>query len=326
LITRFEVSDQLRVAALLLMRPRKNGEMASMSLAYPAPDELGRLTTETFDATGKVILDSIYNEPDPRAYWRTLSALDYRVPQEAKPYFLCCMAARRERMGTSCFGTVVDLGCSYGINSMLLRFDLAIADLRYRYAGRDKATLGRENLIARDRRLKVCRDFLGVRFVGVDVSPQAAAYATEAGLLDDVVVADLERRSLKPDEARGVGDAALIISTGCFGYVTQVSLTRILQPCRERPWMIHTVLRMFDFAPAEEALARCGYVSSRSPQLLKQRRFASRREQERILDTLCSMRIDPSGLETEGWLYAQIVLSRPTWQADSASLQRIFPS
>jgi hypothetical protein len=297
-----------------------------MSLASAALAQLEPTSAETFDACGKIILHSIYNSPDPRAYWQTLSALDYRVPQEAKPYFLSCMAARRERMGGSCFGTIVDLGCSYGINSMLLRFDLGIADLRYRYARPHVALLGRNSLIARDRRLEVCRDFLGVRFVGVDVSRQAAAYATEAGLLDDVVVADLERRRLNPDETLRVSDAALIISTGCFGYITEASLTRILQPCREQPWMVHTVLRMFDFAPAEEALARCGYVTGRSPRLLKQRRFDSRREQEHILDRLCSMGIDPSGLESEGWLYAHIFLSRPTSQADAASLRRIFPS
>jgi SAM-dependent methyltransferase len=297
-----------------------------MSLACAALKQYEPSSAETFDATGKVVLDSIYNRFDPRAYWRTLSALDYRVPQEAKPYFLRCLAARRERVGASRLGAVVDLGCSYGINSLLLRFDLGMADLRHRYASPDIGPLGREHLIARDRRLEVCWDFLDLRFVGVDVSPRAAAYAIEAGLLDDVVVTDLERRSLKPDEARGVADAGLIISTGCFGYVTQTSLTRILQPCRRRPWMMHTVLRMFDFAPAEEALAQCGYVSSRSPRLLKQRRFASSREQERILDRLSSMGIDPSGLETEGWLYAHIVLSRPDSHAEAASLHRVFPS
>jgi len=296
-----------------------------MLLASAARAQLEPSSPESFDATGKVILSSIYNNPDPRPYWRTLSALDYRVPQEAKPYFLCCIAARRELMGASSFGTIVDLGCSYGTNSMLLRFDLGIADLHYRYARPDVALLGRDSLIARDRRLEVDRDFLGARFVGVDVSRQAAAYATDAGLLDDAVVANLEQRSLKPDEACRVADAALIISTGCFGYITEASLTRILQPCREQPWMVHTVLRMFDYAPAKEALARCGYVSSRSPRLLRQRRFDSRGEQERIVDRLCSMGIDPSGLESEGWLYAHIFLSRPASQATAASLRRIFP-
>src|SRR5215475_13628252 len=116
--------------------------MTSMSLARAALEQPKPSSADNFDATGKLNLDSIYNGPDPRAYWTTLSTLDYRVPQEAKPYFLRCMAARREAIGASFFGTVVDLGCSYGINSLLLRFDLAIADLRHRYARPDITALG----------------------------------------------------------------------------------------------------------------------------------------------------------------------------------------
>jgi carnitine O-acetyltransferase len=250
---------------------------------------------ETLDATGKAVLNSIYDRPDPRAYWRTLSALDYRVPQEAKPFFLRCAAARRERIGALPSGTIVDLGCSYGINSMLLRFGLSIVDLYHRYTSEEVAPLTRSALIARDRELKACGDFSGVRFTGIDVSSQATAYAAESGLLDDFIVADLEQRTLRPEEAQYIADAALIISTGCVGYITAASLTRVLQPCRRWPWMMHTVLRMFDFRPMEEALAQFGYVTAKSRRLLKQRRFISRREQERILDTLSSIGINASG-------------------------------
>jgi SAM-dependent methyltransferase len=319
-----EVAGPSRIAAMVLTSPRKNGEMAPMSLAYTALAQRELPSTQPFDATGKVVLNSIYNWPDPRPYWMTLSGLDYRVPQEAKPYFLCAIAARRERMGASASGTIVDLGCSYGTNSLLLRHDLTIADLRYRYGGFGIGALDRDSLIERDRGLAVSGDFRGDRLIGIDVSREAAAYAKEAGLLDDVIVADLERRSLRRHEARRVADADLIISTGCFGYITEASLTRILQPCHRRPWMVHTVLRMFDFGSAREALAKCGYVSSRSPRLLKQRRFASRQEQECIVDRLCGMGVDPWGIETEGWLYAHVILSRPAEEADAASLERIF--
>jgi hypothetical protein len=278
----------------------------------------------TFDATGKVVLDSIYNSPDPRAYWRTLSALDYRVPEEAKPYFQRAIAARREEITGSYSGTIVDLGCSYGINSMLLRFGLRIRDLHRRYAAEEASLLDRATLIARDRRLQRYQELSGLRFVGIDVSRQAAAYATEARLLDDALVANLEQRPLEPDEAWRIRDAALIISTGCFGYVTAASLTRILSACRRQPWMIHTVLRMFDFAPVEETLKQRGYVSVRGPRLLKQRRFASRLEQEQILDRLSRKGIDATGLEAEGWLYAYIVLSRPALHADWVSADRIL--
>jgi hypothetical protein len=301
-----------------------------MAIVCAEIEQFGGRASESFDATGKAVLNSIYNRPDPRAYWRTLSALDYRVPEEAKPYFQRAISARREQTGSSYFGSIVDLGCSYGVNSMLLRFGLGIRDLHRRYAAEEVSLLDRAALIARDRRLERCRDF-GERagaapFVGIDVSPHAAAYATEALLMDDVVVADLEQRPLEPDEAHRIAGAALIISTGCFGYVTATSLTRIVLACDRQPWMMHTVLRMFDFGPVEEALAQRGYVSVRSPRLLKQRRFACRREQEQILDRLSANGVDATGLEANGWLYAYFVLSRPASHPGSASACRIFPS
>jgi hypothetical protein len=295
-----------------------------MTVACGGIEQSNQWPAETLDATGKAVLDSIYNKPDPRAYWRTLSALDYRVPQEAKPYFLRCIAVRRERMGASRSGTIADLGCSYGINSMLLRFDLTIADLYRRYATEEVVPLTRSALIARDRQLEPYRDFAGIRFTGIDVSSQAATYAAEAGILDDFVVADLEQRALRPNEAQRIADAALIISTGCIGYVTEASLTRILDHCRERPWMVHTVLRMFDFRPAEEALAQLGYVTARSRRLLKQRRFVSHWEQERILDRLSSIGINTSGLEAEGWLYAHVYLALPVSHVEAACVERIL--
>jgi hypothetical protein len=295
-----------------------------MPIACAEIEQVSSRASSTFDATGKVVLDSIYNSPDPRAYWRTLSALDYRVPEEAKPYFQRAIAARAERTGGSNLSTIADLGCSYGINSMLLRFGLRIQDLHRRYAAEEAARFDRATLIARDRRLQRCQEFAGLRFVGLDVSRHATAYARDARLLDDAVVADLEQRTLQPDEARLIHDAAFIISTGCFGYVTAASLTRILPACRRQPWMMHTVLRMFDFAPVEETLAQRGYVSVRGPRLLKQRRFASRLEQEQILDRLSRKGIDATGLEAEGWLYAYIVLSRPALDADWVSADRIL--
>lgn len=278
-----------------------------------------------FDQTGKVVLSHVYNRPDPRAYWRTLAALDYRVPEEAKPYFLRALAARREQYGAAGRCKVIDLGCSYGVNGALLRFNLSIADIHRRYGTVHAAALDRAALLRRDRGLAAHPDLKGVRFVGIDVSHNAAAYALEAGFVDDIIIANLEQRALAPDEQALIADADLVFSTGCIGYVSAETLERILEASDGRaPWMVHTVLRIFDLRVMEQALARCGYMIARSPRLVRQRRFASRREQEQILDTLSRRGVDPSALETDGWLYAHILLALPRSGANGVTAQRIL--
>jgi hypothetical protein len=282
---------------------------------------------QAFDRTGKVVLSSVYDSPDPRAYWRTLAALDYRVPEEAKPYFLRALAERRGQpwMGGGGPCKVVDLGCSYGVNGALLRFNLLIADLNRRYGTAHAAALDRATLLRRDRALEAHRNLEGVRFVGIDVSRNAATYALEAGFVDDILVANLEERALSPNERALVTDADLLFSTGCIGYVTVETLERILDASDGRaPWMVHTALRMFDLGVIERALARRDYMIARSPRLVRQRRFASRLEQEQILYTLSCRGLDCSALEADGWLYACVFLALPRSEANSAAARRIL--
>jgi len=285
----------------------------------------GRAQAPNFDQTGKVVLSHVYNRPDPRAYWRTLAALDYRVPEEAKPYFLRALAARRAQFGAAGHCKVIDLGCSYGVNGALLRFDLSIADIHRRYGTQHSASLDRAALLRRDGGLAAHPGLEGVRFVGIDVSRNAAAYALEAGFVDDIIVANLEQRALAPAEQALIADADLVFSTGCIGYVGTETIERILQANDGRaPWMVHTVLRIFDLQVMEQALAQFGYMIARGPRLVRQRRFASRREQEQILDTLSRRGLDCPALEADGWLYAHIRLALPRSGANRATAQRIL--
>jgi hypothetical protein len=220
---------------------------------------------------------------------------------------------------------VIDLGCSYGVNGALLRFNLSIADIHRRYATEHAAVLDRATLLRRDHAFEAHRNLKGVRFVGIDVSRNAATYALEAGFVDDIIIANLEERALSAKERALVADADLVFSTGCIGYVTVETLERILDASDGRaPWMVHTVLRMFDLGVIERALARRGYMIARSPRLVRQRRFASPREQEQILDTLSCRGLDLSALEADGWLYAYIFLALPRSEANSSAARRIL--
>lgn len=259
--------------------------------------------------TGKASFDDIYERPDPRDYYARMSDLDYRIPELAKPIFQQQIREYRAsaRVATP---TVLDIGCSYGVNAALLRFDTTMHDLteHYRTADGDRAAL-----IARDRADLGTADGLpDVRFLGMDASAPALGYAEEAGLLHATVHADLESGEPTDEQRELLASADLIFSTGCIGYVTEKTLARVATAHpRRRPWMAHFVLRMFDFAPIAAELAALGYRTEQAPGLFEQRRFASVAEQTQVLNTLSAKGIDTTDRETEGWLYAGLYLSRP---------------
>jgi carnitine O-acetyltransferase len=245
-----------------------------------------------FHTSGKISLDHIYTQPDPRAYFGTLHQLGYGIPQLAKPYFAALIRDYGSARGVP-VPTVLDIGCSYGINAALL----------------DRAAL-----LAADRKLTEARHGpRRLRFTGLDASGPALAYGLAAGFLDDAVHADLELNEATAAQRRQLAAADLIISTGCFGYITDRTLSQITDAQEDgpRPWMAHCVLRMFSFEPVAERLAAAGYDTVRVERVFRQRQFASAEEQQQVLDTLSGAGVDPTGLETEGWLCAQLHISRP---------------
>ncbi|MGW5570613.1 class I SAM-dependent methyltransferase [Nocardia thailandica] len=260
--------------------------------------------------TGKASFDDIYTSADPRAYFARMHELDYRIPELAKPVFAQQLrelrAARPGRIPT-----VLDLGCSYGVNAALLRLDTGVDELaaHYRDAGEDAE---RADLIAADRaRLRHDR-MPDVRFVGMDASRPALTYAHAAGFLHDFVHADLEDTEPTEAQRRVLASADLVVSTGCIGYITEKTLSRVAgaEP-GHLPWMAHFVLRMFDFTPMEAELEALGYRTKAMPGMFAQRRFASAQEQQQVLNALAAKGIDTTDHESEGWLYATLFLSRP---------------
>ncbi|SDC43664.1 class I SAM-dependent methyltransferase [Actinokineospora iranica] len=265
-----------------------------------------------FDPTGKISFDHIYTQPDPRPYFSALRGLDYCIPEQAKPYFTKLIGEYREASGVAA-PTVLDIGCSYGINAALIACDATMDELYAHYTDPAVADADRDTLVARDRELVRARKRLeGQRFIGFDASAPALSYAHAAGFLDDVVNADLESRDPTEDERARLGSADVVISTGCVGYVTEKTIARVAGAHGERkPWMAHFVLRMFPFDSVADALAGLGYETVHVEGVFKQRRFASAEEQSQVLQTLAATGADPYGLEADGWLYARLFISRP---------------
>ncbi len=276
----------------------------------------------SYDAAGKINLNNIYNNPDPTVYFSTLSRLDYRIPQDVKPRFQRLIEARRN--STEIEPTkVVDLGCSYGVNGALLKHGYSMDELYriYERAGADDPV----DLLQQDRDRYAGPADAALEMIGVDPADRAVTYAIDAGLLDGGVATNLEKREPTAQDVAAIENADLIISTGCVGYVTEISLERLLEASLDsHPWMAHFVLRMFDFGAAEEMLSRHGYVTEKLEGLFQQRRFASTEEQEHVLDNLHRLGIDATGAEETGWYLAELHVARPEEVAKSLPLSEIL--
>lgn len=276
----------------------------------------------SYDAAGKINLNNIYNNPEPTTYFSTLSRLGYRIPQDAKPRFQRLIEARRSATETEP-SKVVDLGCSYGVNGALLKHGLSMDELYqiYESAEADDPV----NLLQQDRDRYANPVDAALEMVGVDPADRAVSYAVDAGLLDAGVATNLENSEPTARDVAAIENADLIVSTGCVGYVTEISLERLLEASLDsRPWMAHFVLRMFDFGAAEEMLSRHGYVTEKLEGLFPQRRFASTEERQHVLDNLSRLGINATGAEETGWYLAELHVARPEEVAKSLPLSEIL--
>jgi SAM-dependent methyltransferase len=276
----------------------------------------------------KASMDHIYDQADPRAYFRELKSVGYAIPGAAKPIFQKLISHLRNKTGdTIC---ILDLGCSYGVNAALLKHDLSIDDLYDHWGQKKLANATPEEIIEKDQHFFADLDKADdIEVIGLDVAENAVAFAEEAGLLDEGLAINLESEPLPEAAEHELASVDLVTSTGCIGYVTEKTFNRLLPAVMkgQRPWFANFVLRMFPFDYIEETLRESGYVTEKMEgQTFVQREFASAEEQEQVLEQLREQGIDPSGKETEGYLLAEFYLSRPLNEAGKTlSDQLVLP-
>lgn len=250
----------------------------------------------------KADFSDIYAQPDPRAYVSTLERFEYQIPQRATPIF-------REVIGAARPGRVLDVCCSYGINSALLKSAQEPREVLTRYTDPSAARLSPAELAEADRR--EFADDLDI--VGLDISEPAISYARKAGLLADGWAENLETTDPSPELTKGIADTGLIISTGGVGYVGRNTFERLLDGI-DRPdelWLAIFVLRVFDYSDMVELLADHGLVTERLPETFPQRRFADEEEQRAAVHDVELHGLDPAGKEAAGWYHAHCYLTRP---------------
>jgi len=262
--------------------------------------------------TRKADFTDIYVQPDPRAYYDTLLALDYQIPQQALPVVEAVLAAAGPR-------TVLDVCSSYGINAALLRHRVTLDELGGRYRDPRLAALTPDELAVADltflapRRRRPNR-----RVLGLDSSAPAIDYAVRTGMLSDGWAEDLESSEPSPALVDCVADVGLVICTGGVGYIGTRTFDRLLRALPEPSglWLAVFVLRVYTYDEIAETLARYGLVTEKLPGTYPQRRFADRDERDAALHDVERRGLDPAGKETTGWYHADCFLTRPA--ADAA--------
>lgn len=276
----------------------------------------------------KANMDGIYDQPDPRSYFRKLRRLGYAIPGHAKPIFQSLISHRRHKPNDPV--CILDLGCSYGVNAALLKHDLTMSELYDHWDDEEIMDNSPQEVAALDR------DFFGnldtsenIEVIGLDQAASAIAFGEETGLLDAGLAVNLENTPLPSRARKAFTKVDLVMSTGCVGYVTEKSFDRIMPVVTQgdAAWMGHFVLRLFPFDAIGDSLSEWGYVTEKlEGRTFVQRQFESDEERDQVLEQLHERGIDPTGQETEGYLLAEFYLSRPSSDHASVDIEKLVPS
>ncbi len=271
----------------------------------------------------KADFGEIYSQPDPRDYFNTLSSFDYTIPQEGARVFNRLLEVYGPRVDYQ--PTILDVCCSYGIVSTLIKTDLTIEEVGRHYCAAETASLTSEQLRETDSALlEVHARPSSPRVIGLDISPQAVEYAVVIGSLDAGFVENLEEHDPSPELVEALGSVDLITSTGGVGYVTDKTFTRLVRATRPSTHVAVFCLRTYDYAPIAAALAERGLVTEQATQTFRQRRFVDADEQAWAVSRVRELGFDPEGVESDGYYHANFFLSRPQTQVDELPLAQLL--
>lgn len=274
----------------------------------------------------KATMDHIYDQSDPRAYFRELEPLNYRIPDQARPAFTRLARALRQTGDEKI--RILDLGCSYGVNAALLKYDLSIRDL-YEHWGQARLARARPHeLVAYDRHYFASLEAVpDIEVYGIDQAVNAVSYAEAVGLIEQGFTENLETQTLSAEMHATLAPVDLLISTGCVGYITETTFEQLMPAVSagRKPWLANFVLRVFPFDAIAETLAEAGYVTEKlTGRHFSQRRFASTEERTQMCDRLSALGIDPSPENETGELLAELYVSRPAKDAAEMPLEKLL--
>ncbi len=265
----------------------------------------------------KADFDDVYDAPTPHSYIETMANTGYEIGQQCQPFFVEAVRFLQERNGKAWPVQMLDIGCSYGIGSALVKYKCTFDELVAFSATRVPRDY--------DSACQALRQWLNVippendiRCVGLDCSKPAIKFAIDSGLLDGGLSRNLEEGTapLTQEELQWFEGCNLMISMGAIGYISERTLNTVFNhlakahPGSLGPIAVMSVLRMFDLESIYDCFAKHGFVLREVPGIcLPQRNFADETEKNEILQILKTKGTDFESFEAKGKLYANLLIA-----------------
>lgn len=261
----------------------------------------------------KLDFNHVYNLRDPKNYYELITQYEYELPERAKPYLMKVINAYRNSESVNSL-KILDIGCSYGVNSSILKFGKSLAQIHQHYTDLTRHQLTEYSRIKIDSTWlykSILDEYL--QFIGLDTAEQAVNYAVEVQLIKKGIVTNLEKLPLLPEDYASLQDINLLISTGCIGYITEVTFDKILSAVRDinKLWGAVFVLKMFDLSELQKTLAKYNLVLVQTGVIVKQRKFSSTDEKESMIHFIKKRGLSAEKEKESDNLLAQLFLILP---------------
>ena len=262
---------------------------------------------------GKASFDKAYIAPTPHRYLASMAAIGYRLAERMHPFLSAVVHASSSAEAPL---RVLDVGCSYGISSALLKTGCSYGALSAFYcddASRDYDVCVRET----QEWLQEYGVREDVTVVGLDSSNAAVRFATDARLIDRGIACDLEVTGARLAEAERsvIATCDVLFSAGTIGYVSDRTMDPLLNTLGSEgqgamgPVAIMSVLELFSPEPIAKTFDEHGYRFGVLPVRVPQRQFADKAEQERVIDTLQRRGVSTDVQETENLMFANLCVA-----------------
>jgi SAM-dependent methyltransferase len=268
----------------------------------------------------KANFDDVYTAPTPHAYMAAMAEHGYEIGERARPYNAAAAALLREQNGGARPVQMLDVGCSYGVGSALIKYGYSFDEIIRFYAS---APTGYEAASKATQRWLDTSRTANVRVVGLDSSRAAIRFAVNAGLLDGGIACNFEQPDVAPasEEINFFRSTNLLSSTGALGYITERTLGVVLRhlgedrPDEFGPYSVMTILRMFEAGSIRRVFEKHGYVFGAVPDVrLAQRRFSDADERNNVRRVLHERGLDTREWEDRGKQYADLFIAAPRGQ------------